>query len=187
MNEKWIFFESGALSNNPEIKVCTFLIDLKPTEIDQPLGKFQHTIFSKDDVKKLIITINSQLEKNDGPSLDESTLTTVFEKFWPDLETELKGILSSGTKQEAPKRNEKAMIEEILETVRNIERNQERVKQQKVEQIGILGRSGLDIANLVSPFSYSIPRPPDISLPKMEPLGLRRVKDSKEREGIRRR
>jgi hypothetical protein len=58
LNENWILFEAGALSKTKDAHVCTFLLDLKPTDIKQPLALFQHTEFEKEDVRKLTHTIN---------------------------------------------------------------------------------------------------------------------------------
>ena len=115
----WILFEAGALSKIKENKVCTFLMELNPTDIEQPLAQFQHTTLSYDDVKTLLITINKQLSTINDHPLSEKTLNSVFEKNWPDLESRIKAIQpitkSRGKKQE---RSDRDLIEEILELTR---------------------------------------------------------------------
>lgn len=40
----WILFESGALAKGlSSNRVCTFLIDLKPSDLQDPLAQFNHT------------------------------------------------------------------------------------------------------------------------------------------------
>jgi hypothetical protein len=41
--------------------VCTFLLDINPAEIKPPLGQFQHTLFKKEDIKKLMYSINNKI------------------------------------------------------------------------------------------------------------------------------
>ena len=62
LNEKWILFEAGALSKTKDAHVCTFLLDLKPTDVEHLLVQFQATQFKKKDVWKLIRTINQEVE-----------------------------------------------------------------------------------------------------------------------------
>lgn len=57
----WILFEAGALSKIIKSRVCTFLFDLKESEVEYPLAKFQHTIFTKDEVFKLVETIRKDI------------------------------------------------------------------------------------------------------------------------------
>ncbi len=60
LDENWILFEAGALSKKQGAHVCTFLLDLKHTDIKPPLALFQHTIFEKEDIRKLLHTINRE-------------------------------------------------------------------------------------------------------------------------------
>src|SRR5262245_4417121 len=43
----WISFEAGALSRGPKTHVCTFLTDLKPTDVTGPLSQFQPTVLTQ--------------------------------------------------------------------------------------------------------------------------------------------
>jgi hypothetical protein len=117
LHEDWILFEAGALSKIKDSNTCTFLIDLNPADIEQPLAQFQHTVFSKDDVKKLLVTINQQIEH----PLQEKTLSSVFEKYWPELEEKIRSIpppKSKSRKNEKFERPDRDLLEEILELSR---------------------------------------------------------------------
>ena len=122
LNENWILFEAGALSKTKDAHVCTFLLDLKPTDIKQPLALFQHTEFEKEDVRKLTHTINQAVEDAGERSLDVKRLDTIFDRFWPDLEEKLKEIVKIQSEVRKPIRSEREILEEILETVRKQER-----------------------------------------------------------------
>lgn len=44
----WILFESGALAKGlNSSRVCTFLIDLEPADLGNPLAQFNHTVYTK--------------------------------------------------------------------------------------------------------------------------------------------
>lgn len=61
----WLVFEAGALSNNVgTAKVCPFLIGVEVSEIAKPLQQFQAVTFTKQDVFKLIRSINNSCADN---------------------------------------------------------------------------------------------------------------------------
>src|SRR5947209_17570002 len=62
LDSTWIHFEAGALSKQQQnTYVCTLLCDVEPTDVREPLAQFQHTRANKDDLRKLIFTINNTL------------------------------------------------------------------------------------------------------------------------------
>jgi hypothetical protein len=63
-----------------------------PLEMDLPLSAFQATLFQKDDVYKLIKSIYLSLDKQ---LLNEQELERQFNRCWPDIESQLKILLSS--------------------------------------------------------------------------------------------
>lgn len=63
-NKPWILFESGALAKGiSSNRVCTFLVDLKPTDIENPLAQFNHSLPNKNGVWDLVRTINISLKR----------------------------------------------------------------------------------------------------------------------------
>jgi len=119
LDAKWILFEAGSLSNAKNTHVCTFLLDVKPTDVEEPLALFQHTSFRKADVQKLLKTINDAVRESSEHALPERTLDDLFETFWPELEKTLKEI---GTRQKVSSklRSDREILEEILGIVRTI-------------------------------------------------------------------
>lgn len=73
LHEDWILFESGALSKIvKESNVATFLVNLKPTDVKEPLSIFQATELKKEDVLKLLNAINDNIKEG---NLKENVLT----------------------------------------------------------------------------------------------------------------
>jgi hypothetical protein len=124
LNAKWIHFEAGALSKTKDAYVCTLLLDVKPSDVEQPLAQFQHTTMEKEQIFKLLLTINGVVQSLGEKALPEPRLRNVFETYWPHLEEAFK---RSATLQEAPinpSRSDSEMLQEVLEILRNHERRQ---------------------------------------------------------------
>ncbi len=113
----WLLFEAGAVSKKVEASfVCTYLIDLTPGDVAEPLSQFQATVANKADTRKLLLTINKALKEN---ALEEGQLNKAFEKWWPDLDEKLK---SKPIPKTESKRDPRELLEEILSTVRELNR-----------------------------------------------------------------
>ena len=121
MKSAWLLFETGALSKTVEnTYACTLLFDLEPAQVEWPLAQFQHTKPNREDMFKLVTTLNKALGKD---SLPDPQLEKSFEKWWPDLEERLRNLPEE--KAAAPiKRSVEDMIAELLEMTRNVERQQ---------------------------------------------------------------
>lgn len=112
----WIHYEAGALSKFVDkSRVCPYLLDLQPTDIKGPLVSFQAARADKDDTLKLVQTINRATGER---VLPESRISTIFERFWPDLQKALVDIPSDANIVTGFSRPPEDMIEEILKTVR---------------------------------------------------------------------
>lgn len=154
LDENWILFEAGALSNTKDAYVCTFVLDLKPTDVEQPLGQFQHTSFEKDDIRKLLHTINGVVKKEGERALTEKQLNNIFERFWAELETGLKKIVDQGPETQKPTRSQEEMLQEMLELLRAMERRQ----QQEQERIPTPYTLGMFIPSTGELFGEKIDR-----------------------------
>jgi hypothetical protein len=117
LNSSWILFEAGTLSKHIEkSRVCPVLIGLEPSERPGPLRQFQATPFQRNEIHKLMQTINAAL----GDShLDDKTLDSVFDMWWPKLEEQVGEIVANHVKEgEGPVRTDHDMLLEILELTR---------------------------------------------------------------------
>lgn len=120
VNAPWVLFEAGALSKGlSKNRVCPLLINLTPSDIKPPLSQFNCSLVQKDDILKLLKTINSS--ETDG-QLREEKLNKTFEKFWPEFETTFDAFVTSHKPDKTiPKRSTHEVVEEILEITRSLQ------------------------------------------------------------------
>jgi hypothetical protein len=85
----WIMFEAGALSRNGG-RVCPILFNVDPRKLEGPLQQFQAAPFCRDEMCKLLRTLNADLGA-DG--LQEPVLERVFDKWWPELDAQVRHII----------------------------------------------------------------------------------------------
>jgi len=93
LDKPWLNFEAGALSNKTvaQTQVHPFLLGLTPSELRGPLSQFQATSFDKEEVRKLVVTLNVAAGE---AALDSERLNSNFETCWPDLERRLAPIVA---------------------------------------------------------------------------------------------
>lgn len=118
-NRPWILFEAGALAKGlSHTRVCTFLVDLKPADIEEPLAQFNHSFPTRDSLWLLVRTLNNLVQPT---PLDERILLRVFETYWPQFETEFTKILKEVPAESKPeKRSEQSILSEILSNTRGL-------------------------------------------------------------------
>ncbi|WP_405368781.1 TIR domain-containing protein [Nonlabens sp. Asnod2-A12] len=126
LNKPWILFESGALAKGlSSNKVCTFLIDLEPNDISDPLAQFNHTFPDKEGLYQLARTLNNSLDN----SLRESILQNVFDTYWSQFEKDFKTIMKSTSDEEVKiERTENEVLGDVLSTIRNVDRRLRRIE-----------------------------------------------------------
>ncbi len=113
----WILFEAGAISKTVEkTYVCTLLVDLQASDVTDPLAQFQATRLTKDELLQLVKNLNGVLGER---RMSDAHVEKAFEKWWPDLETELTK-LPSDESSHAPPREQRDLLEEVLEKVRDM-------------------------------------------------------------------
>ncbi|WP_039046562.1 TIR domain-containing protein [Plesiomonas shigelloides] len=133
-NKPWILFESGALAKGlSNSRVCTFLIDLEPTDIGTPLSQFNHTFPTKEGLWELVRTLNNSLKDK---ALKEKTLELVFETYWPKFLGDFNEILGNTQQTEiTPKRSENDILIEILNSTRSLERRIRSIENERIKSI----------------------------------------------------
>jgi hypothetical protein len=125
LQNNWIMFEAGALSNFSTARVSPILFGIKFSQLSGPLTLFQVTNFEEGEIKQLFYNINSLLD----PPVPEKTFDYTFSKMWPDLEEKIISILCE--KSELAKdinRTDREILEEVLELTRGYSLDQ-RIKQ----------------------------------------------------------
>ena len=89
--EPWINFEAGAISKAIEQSyVSPFLFNIEPDRVQGPLQQFQFTVYDKEDIFKLLRSINSRLEAEE--QLPFEILRREFDTWWPELKTKLDNV-----------------------------------------------------------------------------------------------
>lgn len=120
LTEPWILFEAGALAKSVGgSHVVPFLIDLSPSDlVGTPLGQFQATAVNKDDIQKLLKTINSLLDQR---HLDDIQLKRSFNRWWPEFETKFQHILTSTAHKKEQSTVINGLVKELLDNSREFE------------------------------------------------------------------
>jgi hypothetical protein len=112
----WILFEAGALSKTLQNTfVCPLLIGLQPADVKGPLAQFQATRTTKEDVLRLLKTLNTGLG---DAALADAHIEEAFEVWWPKLDAEF-NKLPVDDSSARPHRSDRDVLEEILGLVRS--------------------------------------------------------------------
>lgn len=118
----WILFESGALAKGLSVsRVCTFLIDLTPADLSNPMAQFNHTIPDKEGMKSLLISINKELG---DLALEDRILNQVFDTYWPHFKNKFDTAMINAPKHkiDEPVRSSDDILKEILLTTRTLDK-----------------------------------------------------------------
>jgi hypothetical protein len=130
--EPWLQFEAGALGKALDTsRVCPYLFDLAPAELEFPLAMFQAAVADKVGTKHLVSTINRSLELN---ALGERQLDETFELWWPNLADKM---AEGPTVEDVPEpKSEKQLLQELVSLVRYLvaDRNPE---ERAAEMLGL--------------------------------------------------
>lgn len=128
LQSQWLHFEAGVALGNvstlDKTRVCPYVHGVSKTDVTGPLSIFQMATSSRDETFELIQTINGWL---DDYKLDDHRLQKSFDAVWDEWDEAITSI-EFHTSEAEVKRSEESMTAEILDTVRDVKRNQERVK-----------------------------------------------------------
>jgi len=120
INAPWLTFEAGALSKTMDKAfVSPFLFNIKRSEVDGPILQFQSTILEKEDIKKLLKTLNKACGDD---KLTDERLDKAFEVWYPTLEEELNKIQENGSTPESKEKPIELKDNEILEEILELSR-----------------------------------------------------------------
>ncbi len=116
----WIHFEAGALSKMLDARVMVLAININFSDIRGPLKAFQATKIEKDDIFKLLKSINNAQER----PLGEDKLKNSFDAFWPQFISKTDAIKKQIGKNNEEKKisnkvNVSDTVDEILQLVRS--------------------------------------------------------------------
>jgi hypothetical protein len=113
----WLLFEAGAIAKSVAEKplACTLLIGLKSSDLSGPLTLFQDTKLTRDDLLKLVKTLNNALGEK---AVKEAQIEKAFDLVWQELSERLDRLPSDGS-AERPRRAEYDMLEELVDLARS--------------------------------------------------------------------
>lgn len=122
----WLSFEAGALSKTMDKSFVTpFLFNIKRSEVRGPILQFQSTIFQKEDIKKLVKTLNKACGE---VAIPDARLDKSFEVWYPTLEEDLNKINSEVNKvNEEQESDSDTYSSEILEEILELSRDNQRL------------------------------------------------------------
>ena len=154
LDSHWMLFESGALAKKMEhTRLLTFLFDLKPSDVDGPLAFFNHSKNNKGGIRKLYETLNNQCED----SWDVHDFERIFNQWWPEIKKELDTIPKEEIVDEEPVREDREILEEILNNVRFERKQSVRSPRNKViNMFGYIYSIHLHDSNSLFDFGYEI-------------------------------
>jgi hypothetical protein len=122
LRSEWIHFEAGALSKFPDARIWTLLTNLRPVDVAPPLSRFQATNANRDDILRLVRSINAQLGQVGGSSWIDDRLAKLFDVMWPELDLTLQAAAAMVTPadqvKEEGRRAESEIFAEVLERLR---------------------------------------------------------------------
>lgn len=130
-SKPWILFESGALAKGiSSNRVCTFLIDLEPTDIENPLAQFNHTIPTKLGLWELVRTINLTLKEK---ALKEGILENVFDTYWDQFNKRYQAILKETPQGEIKQeRSGDDILLEVLSSIRGMDKRLRSIENENI-------------------------------------------------------
>jgi len=124
LNMPWVLFEAGALSKLDTSHVAPFLLGVKPSEVKPPLADFQVTSYDKEDVKRLIKSINVSLDR---PRADVN-LENSWQLWWPSFEDRIDSLDAQANQDvHEPQRDIGVTNQETLEEILGLVREQRRL------------------------------------------------------------
>jgi hypothetical protein len=116
----WVLFEAGSLAKGlSKSRVCTFLVNLSTSDLEPPLSQFNATSPNKEDMFKLVTTINDALDEKSR--LTDEILRMTFDQFWENISEKLNSILKAHKPTKHARRSQEELVEEILEVCRSIQ------------------------------------------------------------------
>lgn len=121
----WINFEAGAISKEVgQGRLMPFLINLENADLPQssPLKQFQTTRYDKDDVRKMVRSIN---RSSPSSPIDDPTIDLLVDRFWDDLDKLIRQALAE-FKEDPDKRTPEVSVGEMVAEILALSRAEQR-------------------------------------------------------------
>jgi hypothetical protein len=134
IDSTWLHFEAGAIAKSVEEgRVVPILLGLKHSDVQQPLSMFQSALFEKEDIFRVVKSINNAAGTS---AREERQLVTVFDSFWQRLDDAIKPKLAK-LRNIPPKHQQKKLEHDrIFEELLLLARQQSRILSNPAGLIG---------------------------------------------------
>ena len=120
-HQPWLMFEAGALAKRLETAaVVPICVDIAPAEVTGPLEAFQGRCLDEDGMRRLVHDISRTREE----PLGADQVDKLFDRLWLDLKAVVDKAWDQVRAAATPRRSPQDMLEELVERVRRLERNQ---------------------------------------------------------------
>lgn len=97
----WVVFEAGVIWHAVEkSRLAPLLVDVERGSLPGPLQIFQVTLDDKDEIRKLVRSINK--EADEEQAIPREKFDARFEAYWPSLEADLNALRSSPAEESQP-------------------------------------------------------------------------------------
>ena len=129
LNAPWLNFEAGALSKTIDKSfVSPFLFEISRSQVQGPILQFQSTIFSKDEIRKLLMSLN----KASDNKLTDERLDKALDAWYPQLEESLNELKSTGENSEnalveSAEDNSRESFSGVLEEILELSRTNQKL------------------------------------------------------------
>lgn len=150
--------------------VSPFLFNIKRAEVNGPILQFQSTIFEKEDVKKLLSSLNTACSDD---QLTQERLDKTFDVWYPTLEQQLNDLLSTSEKikDEAPTQEQSDTANQILEEILDLSRdNQKLLRSSDDEPSKEIESIRMMLKKLINNMEFDIHSPRSKRRRKMHPM-----------------
>lgn len=135
----WLNYEAGAIAKKmagTTARAATFLIDFESdSEVTGPLFQFQSTKPTRDEVLKLVKTLNKAAGSPRGPE----QLKRSVDMWWPELERAIVHANRAELASSVERRSERDVLDEVLIHVRDIARDVGRSTYGRSVELGYRG------------------------------------------------
>ncbi|MEH6690627.1 MAG: toll/interleukin-1 receptor domain-containing protein [Pseudorhizobium pelagicum] len=118
LHSQWLAFEAGALSKHLNGKVATLLFDVTHAEVHPPLSMFQGTLFNEQEVRQLVLNINSSAPPE--KRREDGQIERLFPMLWTEFNNSVALILQNAAQpaQEQDALNLEDVATEMLALLR---------------------------------------------------------------------
>jgi hypothetical protein len=118
----WLNFEAGMLARDLSVaRVTPFLVDLAASSLKGPLANLQATTANKEDVRRLILTLNESLDRDSR--LPSSRVEKSFERWWPDLESTVASLRLDLNTTNTDTRPTEQVLDDLFIATKQIQRD----------------------------------------------------------------